>query len=304
MSLKEFSFPFSETRFLHDGVNLYKFKIRYGSNIRVEDLDKEAINHELEESIRAILGDLDNIQPFGTKHFIIFPYKSLWERASHLRFKQQEVNLIPYPYVFTLYVETKPVQEDFFPGIKKRQPRPSGQWFPPEQQQSGFRHGSDSKGLSFRGSKACEVKTQDAAVMKQRREKRLTSSPVMGPDRAGKFACRRDHSPSQLPTSSGSMRANHRARDGQAAALSWSPHFVPAARASIAQQGLQVVSTSVGEEQGASANRQQRAAQAPPRENACSGSPSPSKPESRGGFLKLLSSLFSYWNFFGGEKNP
>ncbi|XP_007662640.1 membrane-anchored junction protein [Ornithorhynchus anatinus] len=298
MSLKEFSFPFSETRFLHEGVNLYKFKIRYGISIRVEDLNKEAVNHELEDSIRAILGNLDNIQPFGTKNFIIFPYKSRWERASHLRFKQREVNLIPYPFVLTLYVETKPVQEDILPGIKKQQASPSGR------QRSGFRHGGGSKGPRFRGSEAfSKVKTQDVAVVKQRREKRLASSPVKGPDRAGKFACRHDRSPNQLPTSSGSMRASHQARDGEEAAPSRSPLYVPVAEESVAQQGSQVVSTSVGEEQGASAGRHQRAAPAPSQENSCTGSPDPSKPKSRG-FLKLLSSLFSYWNFFGSESKP
>uniref|UniRef100_A0A8I3SB24 Glycoprotein hormone subunit alpha 2 n=2 Tax=Canis lupus familiaris TaxID=9615 RepID=A0A8I3SB24_CANLF len=49
MSLKPFTYPFPETRFLHAGPNVYKFKIRYGNNIRGEEIeDKEVIVQELE----------------------------------------------------------------------------------------------------------------------------------------------------------------------------------------------------------------------------------------------------------------
>ncbi|XP_026945765.1 membrane-anchored junction protein isoform X2 [Sagmatias obliquidens] len=49
MSLKPFTYPFPETRFLHAGSNVYKFKIRYGNNIRGEEVEnKEAIVQELE----------------------------------------------------------------------------------------------------------------------------------------------------------------------------------------------------------------------------------------------------------------
>ncbi|OBS81550.1 hypothetical protein A6R68_20283 [Neotoma lepida] len=108
MSLKPFTYPFPETRFLHAGPNVYKFKIRYGDSIRGEEIeDKEVIIQELEDSIRAVLANMDNLQPFVTEHFIIFPYKSKWERVSHLKFKQGEIILTPYPFVFTLYVEMK-----------------------------------------------------------------------------------------------------------------------------------------------------------------------------------------------------
>ncbi|XP_036061157.1 membrane-anchored junction protein isoform X2 [Onychomys torridus] len=108
MSLKPFTYPFPETRFLHAGPSVYKFKIRYGDSIRGEEIeDKEVIIQELEDSIRAVLANMDNLQPFVTKHFIVFPYKSKWERVSHLKFKQEEVILTPYPFVFTLYVEMK-----------------------------------------------------------------------------------------------------------------------------------------------------------------------------------------------------
>ncbi|XP_023415389.2 LOW QUALITY PROTEIN: membrane-anchored junction protein [Loxodonta africana] len=117
MSLKPFTYPFPETRFLHAGPNVYKFKIRYGNSIRGEEVEnKEVIVRELEDSIRVVLGNLDNLQPFTTEHFIIFPYKSKWERVSHLKFKHGEVVLVPYPFVFTLYVEMKWFHENLSPG--------------------------------------------------------------------------------------------------------------------------------------------------------------------------------------------
>ncbi|XP_021540690.1 membrane-anchored junction protein [Neomonachus schauinslandi] len=117
MSLKPFTYPFPETRFLHAGPNVYKFKIRYGNNIRGEEIEnKEVIVQELEDSIRVVLGNLDNLQPFATDHFIIFPYKSKWERVSHLKFKHGEIVLVPYPFVFTLYVEMKWFHENPSPG--------------------------------------------------------------------------------------------------------------------------------------------------------------------------------------------
>ncbi|XP_014648479.1 PREDICTED: uncharacterized protein C11orf85 homolog isoform X3 [Ceratotherium simum simum] len=49
MSLKPFTYPFPETRFLHAGPNVYKFKIRYGNSIRGEEIEnKEVIVQELE----------------------------------------------------------------------------------------------------------------------------------------------------------------------------------------------------------------------------------------------------------------
>ncbi|KAM4845968.1 membrane-anchored junction protein [Thomomys bottae] len=117
MTLKPFTYPFPETRFFHAGSNVYKFKIRYGNSIRGEEIEnKDVIIQELEDSVRAVLGNLDNLQPFITEHFIVFPYKSKWERVSHLKFKHGEVILIPYPFVFTLYVEMKWLHENLSPG--------------------------------------------------------------------------------------------------------------------------------------------------------------------------------------------
>nr|KAF6269832.1 membrane anchored junction protein [Pipistrellus kuhlii] len=53
MSLKPFTYPFPETRFLHSGTSVYKFKIRYGDSIRGEDVEnKEVIIQELENRER------------------------------------------------------------------------------------------------------------------------------------------------------------------------------------------------------------------------------------------------------------
>ncbi|KAM7084482.1 membrane-anchored junction protein isoform 1-T2 [Molossus nigricans] len=126
MSLKPFTYPFPETRFLHSGSSVYKFKIRYGNSIRGEDIEnKEVIVQELEDSIRVVLGNLDNLQPFATEHFIVFPYKSKWERVSHLKFKRGEIVLVPYPFVLTLYVEMKWFHDSLSPG-KPRNDSPLG----------------------------------------------------------------------------------------------------------------------------------------------------------------------------------
>ncbi|GAB1302091.1 Membrane-anchored junction protein [Apodemus speciosus] len=73
---KTVTYPFPETRFLHAGSNVYKFKIRYGNSIRGEEIeDKGVLIQELEDSIRAVLANMDSLQPFVTEHFIVFPWK-------------------------------------------------------------------------------------------------------------------------------------------------------------------------------------------------------------------------------------
>ncbi|XP_037390680.1 uncharacterized protein LOC108434596 [Pygocentrus nattereri] len=69
-------------------------------------LDSEFVSDELENAVRAVLMNLDNLQPFTTQHFNIFPYKSRWERVSELRFKKGDMKLSAYPFLLTLYVET------------------------------------------------------------------------------------------------------------------------------------------------------------------------------------------------------
>ncbi|XP_078284185.1 uncharacterized protein majin [Rhinoraja longicauda] len=111
MALKAFTYPLPETRFIHAGRTVYKLKLRYSHHIR-EDLgfNRELVGQELEGSIRAVLGNLDNLQPFTTVHFTIFPYKNKWERLSELRFKQGDRVLTSYPYVCTLYIELRAAQ--------------------------------------------------------------------------------------------------------------------------------------------------------------------------------------------------
>ncbi|XP_071972704.1 membrane-anchored junction protein [Engystomops pustulosus] len=104
MPIKPFSFPLPETRFLHTAQYVYKFKIRYGVHFCSEE-NSEEIMSELLDSVRVVLANHNNLQPFSTKHFIIFPYKSKWDSASRLKFKHGQKFLQPFPYVFTIYVE-------------------------------------------------------------------------------------------------------------------------------------------------------------------------------------------------------
>ncbi|XP_054700344.1 membrane-anchored junction protein-like [Grus americana] len=113
MSLKPFTYPLPETRFLHAGRLVYKLKIRYGNFNSAPDLNgTESAVKELEEAIRVILGNLGDLHPFSTEHFTIFPYLSKWERVSKMRFKHENVHLVPYPYVCTMYLELNSFQQN------------------------------------------------------------------------------------------------------------------------------------------------------------------------------------------------
>ncbi|XP_068018013.1 membrane-anchored junction protein-like isoform X2 [Melanerpes formicivorus] len=106
MPLKPFSCPWPETRFLQAGRLLYKFKLRYGCCGSAAELDlPESAAQELEEAIRVVLGNLHGLQPFSTQHFTVFPYLSKWERVSRMRFRHGNVQLVPYPYTCTMYLE-------------------------------------------------------------------------------------------------------------------------------------------------------------------------------------------------------
>ncbi|XP_044298935.1 membrane-anchored junction protein isoform X7 [Varanus komodoensis] len=114
-SLKPFTYPVPETRFLHAGVNVYKFKIKYGNTTCINtDLQEGVVNEELQDAIRIILGNLDNLCPFTTEHLTIFPYLNKWERVSDLRFMHGDAFLTPYPYVCTVYVESKSWKQNVF----------------------------------------------------------------------------------------------------------------------------------------------------------------------------------------------
>ncbi|KAM7011580.1 membrane-anchored junction protein [Passerculus sandwichensis] len=103
MSLKPFTYPLPETRFLHAGRHVYKFKIRYGN------FNRSCGSMEV---IRVILGNLDDLHPFSTDHFTVFPYLSKWERVSKMKFKHENVYLMPYPYICTLYLELNSFQQN------------------------------------------------------------------------------------------------------------------------------------------------------------------------------------------------
>nr|XP_008107099.2 PREDICTED: membrane-anchored junction protein [Anolis carolinensis] len=114
-SLKPFTYPVPETRFLHAGVNVYKFKIRYGNTISINNnLPESVVNEELQNAIRVILGNIDNLCPFTTEHFTIFPYLNTWEKVSDLRFMYGDIFLIPYPFVCTIYVELNSWKQNAF----------------------------------------------------------------------------------------------------------------------------------------------------------------------------------------------
>ncbi|XP_068117626.1 membrane-anchored junction protein [Hyperolius riggenbachi] len=106
MPIKPFSVPLPETRFLHSSKYVYKFKIRYGIHFSLEHLENnDETAKELIDSIRVIIASHNNLHPFSTRHFIIFPYKSKWDSASCLRFRHRQSSLLPFPFVFTMYVE-------------------------------------------------------------------------------------------------------------------------------------------------------------------------------------------------------
>ncbi|XP_006802517.1 membrane-anchored junction protein isoform X2 [Neolamprologus brichardi] len=102
MPLQAFSFPLPETRLFKAGSFIYKFTIRGGSSYSQQDvMGKVAFNQELEEIIRTVLGNLDDLQPFSSTHYIIFPYKKQWESVC----KYDEMNLSVYPFTLILYLE-------------------------------------------------------------------------------------------------------------------------------------------------------------------------------------------------------
>ncbi|XP_053271513.1 membrane-anchored junction protein isoform X2 [Pleuronectes platessa] len=106
MTLDTFSFPLPETRFFRADGFIYKFKIRGGSSFSGEELmEGNSFNQELEDIIRTVLGNLDNLQPFSSTHFNVFPYKKRWEGLSKVMCKHDEKNLSAYPFILILYLE-------------------------------------------------------------------------------------------------------------------------------------------------------------------------------------------------------
>ncbi|KAI3376521.1 hypothetical protein L3Q82_016976, partial [Scortum barcoo] len=62
-------------------------------------------DQELQEIIRTVLGNVDNLQPFSSAHFTVFPHKKRWEGACKLVCKECERKLRVYPFVLILYLE-------------------------------------------------------------------------------------------------------------------------------------------------------------------------------------------------------
>ncbi|ELK24368.1 hypothetical protein MDA_GLEAN10017934 [Myotis davidii] len=138
MSLKPFTYPFPETRFLHSGSSVYKFKIRYGDSISGSTFEAESFvstrapSHGQLSFVAAGMekasGEMEGPPPSGALGKLTIPttawyltsrkfnYKSKWERVSHLKFKHGEIVLIPYPFVLTLYVELKWFNENLSTG--------------------------------------------------------------------------------------------------------------------------------------------------------------------------------------------
>ncbi|XP_043953693.1 uncharacterized protein LOC122820388 [Gambusia affinis] len=102
MALRPFSFPSPETRFFTADSLIYKFKIRGGNSFSEDEILQEGgFDKELEEIVRAVLGNLDCLQPFSTQHFIIFPYKKSWGKVC----KHDAKKLSYYPFAIILYLE-------------------------------------------------------------------------------------------------------------------------------------------------------------------------------------------------------
>uniref|UniRef100_A0A8C5Q2U5 Membrane anchored junction protein n=1 Tax=Leptobrachium leishanense TaxID=445787 RepID=A0A8C5Q2U5_9ANUR len=119
MPMKPFYFPFPETRLFHSTKYVYKFKLRYGARFNVQfEGNSEHISEEIVASVRAVLANNEHPNPFATQNLIIFPYKSKWDSASRLRFKHGHRSLLPFPYVFTLYIEPKPLRDDQSPSYE------------------------------------------------------------------------------------------------------------------------------------------------------------------------------------------
>ncbi|KAK6291726.1 hypothetical protein J4Q44_G00375110 [Coregonus suidteri] len=140
MPIQSFSFPLPETRFFQAGQHVYKFKIRGGNNCsEVKVIGEEFVNQELENAIRAVLANLDCLQPFTTTHFTVYPYKSKWKRVSKFKFeKLSGEKLSAYPYLITVYLEnnthTVMCVEECWTPVRAAAPVPLLRPSPPEPQ--------------------------------------------------------------------------------------------------------------------------------------------------------------------------
>ncbi|KAK2523099.1 hypothetical protein Q9233_010458, partial [Columba guinea] len=127
MSLKPFTYPLPETRFLHAGRLVYKFKIQYGNFSSVPDLDNtERAVKELEKQVHVAATYSCSCQKEKVAKSIVRQAAakqasllvcfakdlSKWERVSKMRFKHENVHLVPYPYICTMYLELNSFQQN------------------------------------------------------------------------------------------------------------------------------------------------------------------------------------------------
>ncbi|XP_030018798.1 uncharacterized protein majin [Sphaeramia orbicularis] len=68
-------------------------------------MQEKCYNQELEDIIRTVLCNLDDLQPFFSTHFNVFPYKKKWEGVSKVMCKHREKKLKVYPFILILYLE-------------------------------------------------------------------------------------------------------------------------------------------------------------------------------------------------------
>ncbi|XP_053715982.1 membrane-anchored junction protein isoform X1 [Synchiropus splendidus] len=104
MSQMSFGFPHDVTRYYEAGGLIYMFKFKGGSCLRGQ-METESFARELEEIVRTVLGNLQNLQPFSSTHFNIFPYQERWHGASQVSCHNAHNNLKAYPFVLILHLE-------------------------------------------------------------------------------------------------------------------------------------------------------------------------------------------------------
>uniref|UniRef100_A0A8C4R332 Uncharacterized protein n=1 Tax=Eptatretus burgeri TaxID=7764 RepID=A0A8C4R332_EPTBU len=107
MPLIAFSFPLPETRLFRAGEEVYKMNLRPTGSARhcSTHLNNDSTCAEMEDAIRAVLATKDNLKPFTTNSFTIYPYKRVWEGVNEITLKHGNRVLKPWPYVFTLYID-------------------------------------------------------------------------------------------------------------------------------------------------------------------------------------------------------
>ncbi|XP_056431858.1 membrane-anchored junction protein [Gadus chalcogrammus] len=131
MSIRDFSFPRPETRFFKAGRLVYKFRIRARSRYSNEEEMSVGllIQQELEDIIKVTLENLEDLLPFSSIHFDVFPHKKQWKEAPTLTFTHGGDTVPAYPYVVSVLLESNThsgYQTDFTPFMARlcQEPKP------------------------------------------------------------------------------------------------------------------------------------------------------------------------------------